>query len=238
MNLARCKFAAWFVAVTLASGILEFPAMGARLNLQSELGSDLFSFFHLVPVGTPTAVGGSQAWHSFRPSGPDFHDLVEVDILAGADSTISMASIGLDRSFISDPRNAVFARDIAKSFLAWAVRNPSPQISNLIANLADLSGAGRTIIARGPAPPPPPPDTTGAYGVFLGREQRASIADTGVTLNLYEFSRYATARAYLRRHWSVGSDPRQRRSMVADRRRLRTWALATGFVSPTRMFVR
>jgi hypothetical protein len=185
-----------FIAATLASCIFALPAACADnaaaqvtmpLNLQTEQGSEFFSWFHLAPVGTPTTVGGSQAWHGFRPTGSAFQALVEVDVLSEADGKIEAASLGLDRSFIDDPRNAVFARDIAKSFLAWAIRKPSPQISALIANLADLSSAGGTIIMRGPAPQPPPPDTTGGYRVYLGREPRASFAGDDTRLAFANF---------------------------------------------------
>jgi hypothetical protein len=108
------------------------------------------------------AAAGAQTWQSFRSSGPSFHSLVEVDVLTDQDGTIRAARIGLDRSFINDPGSGVFARDIAKSFLGWSVRDPSPQIASLIANLADLSGAGATVIMRGSATPPPP-DKTGLY---------------------------------------------------------------------------
>ncbi len=157
------------------------------LNLKAEQASEFFTWFHLAPVGTPIVVGASQAWHSFRPTGSAFQALVEVDILSEADGKIDAASMGLERSFIDSPSNGVFARDISKSFLTWTVRKPSPQIANLIANLADLSTAGSTILMHGPAPQPPPPDTTGGYGVYLGRDQHASFADNGVTLAFTNF---------------------------------------------------
>jgi hypothetical protein len=187
MILARWKSATRLLVAALANCILSVSAMSAPLILQNELGSDFFRFFHLEPTGTTAAAGGSLTWHSFRPSGPAFHSLVEVDVLAGGDGAISAASIGLERSFINDPRNAVFARDIAKSFLAWTIRSPSLPIGNLIANIADLSRAGGTVIMRGPHPRPPPPDTTGAYDVYRGRAQRASIADAGLTLTFTNF---------------------------------------------------
>jgi hypothetical protein len=186
----------WFIAA-IAACIFEFPAACADNaggqaasmphNLKTEQSSEFFTWFHLAPVGTPTAVGDSQAWHSFRPTGSAFQALVQVDVLSEADGKIDAVSIGLERSFIDSLSNGVFARDIAKSFLAWTVRNPSPQIGNLIANLADLSSARTTIIMHGPAPTPQPPDTTGGYRVFLGHDQHASFADDGVTLAFTNF---------------------------------------------------
>jgi hypothetical protein len=186
MKLARWKPATSLLAAVLINCIFGLSAMSAPLKLQNELHSDLFGFFHLEPTGTTAA--GAQTWHSYRPSGPAFHAQVEVDVLAGADGAIGAASIGLDRAFINDSRNAVFARDIAKSFLAWAIRKPSPPVGNLIANIADLSAAGGTIIMHSPAPRPPPPDRTGGYAVYLGRAQRAHIADAGMKLDFANFS--------------------------------------------------
>lgn len=188
------KRATWFIA-TLASCIAfasahadnGTPATPMPLNLQTEQGSDFFTFFNLEPVGAPISAGGSQAWHSFRPSGAVFRKLVELDVLTAANGTIVAAYLGLDRSFIDNPGNGIFARDIAKSFLTWAVGKPSPQIGNLIANLADPAAAGTVVIMSGPAPAPPPSDTTGGYGVYLGREQRASFADGGVTFAFTNF---------------------------------------------------
>lgn len=187
------KLRAWVIAAALGCCIVcaaraDNPTTSMPLHLKTEQGSDFFTFFHLAEVGVPTTVGASQAWHSFRPSGPAFHDLVELDVLAAADGTIGAASLGLDRSFIDDPRNGIFARDIVKSFLAWTDRKPSPPLSGLISNLADLSSSGGSvIIMRGPAPPPPPPDATGGYGVYLGHNQHADFADDGMRLAFTNF---------------------------------------------------
>lgn len=180
----------WFFAA-IVSCIFAFPAacaegQGVPLNIKIEKGSEFFTWFHLAPVGAPTAAG-SGAWHSFRPTGSAFQTLVEVDVLSEADGTIDAAFLGLDRAFIDSPSNGAFARDISKSFLTWTLRKPSPRIADLIANLADLSSAGTTILMRGPAPAPPPPDTTGAYRVYLGSGQHASFTDDGATLAFTNF---------------------------------------------------
>jgi hypothetical protein len=189
MSVATGKLATWLIAVTFATGLFTPCAMSDPLkNLQSELQSDFFSFFHLAPAGDPIAVAGGQAWHSFRPSGPAFHALVEVDVLTGSTGTIAAASLGIARSFINDARNGVFARDIAKSFLAWAIRSPSPQIGNLIANVADFARSGTPVIMRGSVPAPPPPDTTGLFDVYLGNAAGATITDGGITLTFTNFA--------------------------------------------------
>jgi hypothetical protein len=167
--------------------------MSAPFDLQSQLTSDFFNFFHLTPQGEAITVAGGgplhgQTWHSFRPSGPAFHAAVEVDVLTGSDGVIGAASLGLDRSFIDDPRNGAFARDVAKSFLEWAIRNPSREIRALIANVADLSGSQAPVIMRGPAPPRPTPDVTNLYPVYLGHAPGRTIANGGITLAFTNFS--------------------------------------------------
>lgn len=184
----------WLIAATLGLCVVLCPAADADngpasmpLNLKAEQGSDFFTFFHLAEAGAPIVIGASQAWHSFRPSGPAFHDLVELDVLAKADGTIGAASLGVDRSFIDDPNNGIFARDLVKSFLAWTDRTPSVQLKDLIANIADLSGARRTIFIRGDPPPPPPLDATGAYDVYRGRSQRAAFTDNSLSFTFANF---------------------------------------------------
>jgi hypothetical protein len=151
-------------------------------DLDTDRRSSFFTWFGLAPVGAPVAVGGAGAWSCFRPTGAAFHALAEIDIRARAPGTIDAACLGLDRAFIDDRRNSPFARDIAKSFLAWAVPDPSPRLSALIANIADFGGSGAVIIMRAPGPAPPPPDTTGAYDAFLGRRERARLDPEAVTL--------------------------------------------------------
>jgi hypothetical protein len=186
---ARMAFVATlvFVLALPAARADNAAQVSMPLNLQTEQGSDFFTFFNLEPVGAPISAAGSQTWHSFRPSGAAFRKLVELDVLTAADGTIVAAYLGLDRSFIDDPGNGIFARDIAKSFLTWTVRKPSPEIGNLIANLANPAASGTVVIMSGPAPAPPPPDTTGGYAVYLGHGQRAAFADGGVTFAFTNF---------------------------------------------------
>jgi hypothetical protein len=188
MSLATRKLATWLFAATFVTSLFTRCAVAEPLNLQNELKSDFFSFFHLAPAGDPIAVANGQTWHSFRPSGPAFHALVEVDVLTDSTGAIAAASLGIARSFIKDARNGVFARDIAKSFLSWAIRNPSPQVGNLIANVADFSRSGTTVIMRGSPPAPPPADSTGLFAVFRGNAAGATITDGGITLTFTNFS--------------------------------------------------
>src|SRR5579863_1014286 len=100
------KRPAWIIGTALICCIVpalhsESAALATSmtLNLKTERGSDFFTFFHLTETGAPLASVTSPARHSFRPSGPAFHDLVELDVLAKPDGSIDAASLGMDRSF-------------------------------------------------------------------------------------------------------------------------------------------
>lgn len=178
---------AYCLASPLAARVDKAPMASMPRNLKAEQDSDFFTFFHLSEVGVPAA-DTARAWHAFRPSGPAFHDLVELDVFTSPDGTIGATYLGLDRAFVDDSRNGVFARDIVKSFLAWIDRKPSPRLGSLIANLSDFSNSrGTVILMRGPAPPPPPPDGTGTYGVYLGRDQSAKFTDDAIDLAFTNF---------------------------------------------------
>ena len=74
--------------------------------------TDLFTFFHLKESGQDA---GSPAVLHFRPSGPDFHDLAEVN-LAVMGERVTGAKLSLARSFVIG-KNNVFAMDLLRSFL-------------------------------------------------------------------------------------------------------------------------
>lgn len=144
--------------------------------------SEFFSWFHLEPAGSAHGVEGG-LWHAFRPSGPAFHEKVCIEIRTDQHGVITESLLGLDRAFI-EGREGAFARDVAKSYLLWALPAPAAaEAAPLIANLSDLRNAG-PVLMRGPSQPPPP-DTSGLYAIFLGEhalgETRLAGMRTGMT---------------------------------------------------------
>jgi hypothetical protein len=116
-------------------------------------------------------------WHCFRPSGAKFRPLVELAVMTDRAGQIVNSRLGLDRAFIDHQTDRVFARDIAKSFLLWAIANPVPdQLAALIENIADLSAAGVPTVAGPRQQSQPRPDATGGYDVYLGRKDRVEIS--------------------------------------------------------------
>jgi hypothetical protein len=125
--------------VALLAFAAPAPARAAGL-IGSDLAearktSDFFTFFHL----TPTAPADAHGVTAFRPSGPEFRDLVLVTATTDKQGRITAMTLMIRRSFIDDPVNGVFARDIAKSFLGDA---PSPADAALLKPLIDAIQSG------------------------------------------------------------------------------------------------
>jgi hypothetical protein len=151
-----------------ATGGVQAPAAGGMIGADLTAvrqSSDFFNFFHLAPTGPANAPGVID----FRPSGSEFTSLVDVGVTVDGADRITAMSLTLARSFIDDPANGVFARDIAKSFLQAA---PPPADAQQVGLLAtDISRTG----AQGYVP------QTAAYGVFTGASQTPVAADLAST---------------------------------------------------------
>jgi hypothetical protein len=151
-------------------------------TLAAERDGHFFRWFHLEPTQAPAAAG-PLTWHCFRPSGEAFAALVELDVGTLGDGTIVASSLGLARSFI-DGGQSPFARDIARSYLGWALEDPGREAAAaLIANIGNLTGGGVTVLMRDP-PAPAPKDGTGGYAVFAGSAAGVTIELAGTTLRI------------------------------------------------------
>ncbi len=166
-----------------AVAVASAPAPAA--DLPTELKSGFFQWFHLTESCPPVAAENGQSWQCFRPSGDSFHTLVELDVLTNAKGVVLASQLGLDRAFI-EGRNAPFARDIAKSYLGWAMPKLPWEFTGLVQNIADLSQAGgmTIIIHRDDGARPPDPDVTGGYDVFKGIAEKIALTRQGVTLTM------------------------------------------------------
>jgi hypothetical protein len=144
-----------------AAGV-QAPAGGGMIGADLTAvrqGSDFFNFFHLAPTGPANAQGVID----FRPSGSQFDQLVDVTVTVDGSDRITAMSLTLTRSFIDDPANGPFARDIAKSFLQAA---PPPADAQQVSGLTnDINRAGGPAAAPGYVPQTP------AYAVFAGASQ-------------------------------------------------------------------
>jgi hypothetical protein len=119
----------------LATVVAAQPPVGGFLGqpLETAKQSAFFGWFHLAQVGSIPAGDGAQVL-TFKPTGDKFHELTTVEVTLNPDGTVRRMDLILSRSFIDDPNDGVFARDIAKSFLHDA---PSTDDAAAMANLSD-----------------------------------------------------------------------------------------------------
>jgi hypothetical protein len=176
IHLLRRFFAALF-------GRASPTAIG---RLADERKGAFFTWFHLQERDAPVPEPDGYMRYCFHPSGPAFQEFVKLDLVVARDDAIVAAQLALDRDFVEDARNGPFARDIAKSFLLWALRHePDAAARPLIANIANLSAAGTPVIAHASAMPgPPPEDSSGGYEAFLGQRLAARLSLAGASLAL------------------------------------------------------
>jgi hypothetical protein len=154
-------------------GVLQPGGSARARTLERERSGHFFSWFQLDPVGDPVPASSGRTWHCFRPDGEAFRALVELDVLIDASGRILEQRLGLDRAFADHPRNGVFARDLAKSYLQWGLSAPlDAQARTLIDNIANPAAAGVPVLMRA-VPPAPAIDTTGGYLAYLGRRTSA-----------------------------------------------------------------
>jgi hypothetical protein len=79
------------------------------------LATEFFEFFHLAEAGRSELPDGRTSV-VYRSPSPRFRDLDWVEVVADRQGTARMA-LSIRERFIMDPAIAVFARDIAKSFI-------------------------------------------------------------------------------------------------------------------------
>jgi hypothetical protein len=129
------------------------PACGfIGMNLDEVRQTHFFQWFNLELAVAPDA-----ARKVFKPSGAKFHDLVTVSAQIDASQRIAMIELVVARSFIEDPREGMFAADIAKSFLEAALApEDRAHIKHLIDTIAYGGSYAVPILAArasdGPAP--------------------------------------------------------------------------------------
>ena len=172
------------LAVTLAAAMLGQGAVRAAPShalvggpVAAIGGSDLFGFFQLAQTDSHRCGGG--VTQGFRSTGPQFHRLASVQVTTDTHGGIAAMTLVLDRAFIDDRSNGVFAKDLAKSFLREA--SGPGAAGHLAAEIEAGAGAGMTVVSGRPPPRPPGPPSA-AYQVFLGHGPSASVAAEGLVI--------------------------------------------------------
>lgn len=133
-----------------------------------------FKWFNLEP-----AAEGAVGETVYRPSGEAFHDLVRL-VARSESGLLQTLTLEVRRSFIADPQQGAFARDVVKSFLEALDCAGDPAIAPVIDEIF-FRGPRGPMIMRG-APPALPASASAAYLVFSGQQESWSGKSRGVVL--------------------------------------------------------
>jgi hypothetical protein len=90
-----------------------FGSFGAQPG--DVLSTEFFSFFHLTEAGRDQLPDGRTSV-AYRSPSPMFHELTWVDVVSDGQG-IARVALSLYERFVAHPNLAVYARDIAKSFI-------------------------------------------------------------------------------------------------------------------------
>jgi hypothetical protein len=124
------------------------------------LSTEFFSFFHLTETGRDQLPDGRTSV-AYRSPSPMFHELTWVDVVSDGQGIARMA-LSLYARFIVHPNLAVYAKDIAKSFIGdgTATREDVEKIGQVARDIFYRPIAGT-------APSLPRPDSVDELGDVL-----------------------------------------------------------------------
>lgn len=144
------------------SGLLGGDLAFARTH------SDYFEFFHLEPSGDAQPSAGGKM-NCFKPTGPAFRQVVAVYVETNPEDSIVGIRVVLARSFIEDPQNGIFARDLIKSSLLSAVSaTDAATLRDLGTEILHRDARRTLLVGKEPLLSPTP---SAAYLVVSGVDQ-------------------------------------------------------------------
>jgi hypothetical protein len=126
-----------------------FGAMGG--SVESAQKTKFFQWFHMEETERIPVAPGERV--RFRPSGPKFHELCHLDILADKSGRMIQLELTAQRTFL-EGRDGLFAHDLVKSFLFGAL--PDACRNGLGDFMREINAPGRKGESLG-------------FGVFPGR---------------------------------------------------------------------
>jgi Ca2+-binding EF-hand superfamily protein len=138
-------------------------------SLKTAKAADLFKFFNLVESGAPILLeAGTQ--QAYQPKQGEFRELVMVKLTVSRNDKIVAAELLIAGKFVRDPAKGIFARDIAKSFLAQLTpAGKQAEIRDLYNELA-YGAPGLKFVGDFQPPALPNPSTPG-YLTYLGKKE-------------------------------------------------------------------
>ena len=169
--IAACLIAASpCVASAATTGLLRQPVKSV---LES---SQFFQFYHLAVDSVGTESDGKQIYYC-RPSGGPLRDLAQVVVGADRNRNVYEVALTLARSFVDDPKNGKYARDITAYFLRWV---PAPdeaqELSRLSSRILNPS-SGVTLTD---------PDFARSFAIFNGKNDSVFRPLSTKTMMLFE----------------------------------------------------
>ncbi|MFD0850459.1 hypothetical protein ACFQ00_19170 [Sphingosinicella xenopeptidilytica] len=148
---------------------MAFSAFGSRpRNLEK---SAFFKWFGMTPAG-------DSLW---RPKGEAFRDQVVLAAETDADGRLSVLTLSLARAMLDEPRQAMFGRDIVKSFLE-GIAGRDRHIRQLAAEI--FNRAPPVPVLRGQAPQGVPQTPSAGFLTVMGELQAWSAELSRVRIGM------------------------------------------------------
>ena len=144
--------------------------------------SDYFRFFNLEQIGPAQPLAKAGQILSFKPSGSDFRQLATVYVETDSTGLISALRVVIARSFIDNPQNSAFARDLIKSSLLAAVSERDATNLNDLATEILYRNLKRTLLTR--SEPSLSASPSAAYLVVEGTNSEWETTLTSSTIKL------------------------------------------------------
>jgi len=140
---------------------------------------DLFTFFQFEPTGPAKPETNGLQITPYKPQGEAFRALVTLHIQTDKQGVIHALSLYVNREFIDDPKRAIYAADLVKSFLldAAATSQDDP-VGSLSAEISSRTmksaGSAMTVLTAHPLPEPTGPPSP-AYQTYAGNSEPATV---------------------------------------------------------------
>ncbi len=151
-----------------------FSALGAAHARLVDSG--FFSWFQFEA----TDEGARNGDVVYRPSGEAFRRLTALTLQAHPNGVLTGLTLIVARSFLDDPRQSAFARDLIKSFLRALDDPDTPALASVADEVMFRDPVG-LVIARGPRPALPDRPSQ-AFLTVVGQWRACDIAVAGLTL--------------------------------------------------------
>ena len=120
MRLFHLLATAFVLAAMGTSSTAAERLIGMKLDEAKK--TDFFTFFRLLQTDAGTD-DTKRTVLTFRPENKEFGKLVQVRVTLAADETLLGMEVAMDRKFVDDRLNGLFARDISKSLLRGSLSN-------------------------------------------------------------------------------------------------------------------